>query len=209
MHRSGEDLGQGARLYRAYFDPAAQQALADETLERAGAAGWISPVTPGGRPFSVRQVNFGPLGWVSDRAGYRYQPDHPATGAPWPAIPASLLSAWQALQPAAPPPEACLVNHYQGAAKMGLHVDADEDDRQTGLVTVSLGASARFRLGGPDKRDPTRALTLESGDVLVMAGASRNAAHGVDRILPPSGLFSADLGFDGRLSLTLRRVTGA
>ena len=38
--------------------------------------------------------NFGPLGWVSDRGGYRYQSTHPETGRPWPAIPTVLLDLW-------------------------------------------------------------------------------------------------------------------
>ncbi len=201
-----EDLGEGARLHRACLDPGAQRALAAETLALAGTAGWLHPVTPGGRPFSVRQINFGPLGWVSDRGGYRYQAHHPETGAPWPDMPARLRDLWRLLQPDAPPPEACLVNHYPPGARMGLHVDADEQDRVTGLVTLSLGSPALFRLGGPSKRGPTRTIRLQSGDALVMAGPSRNFAHGVHRILAGDDLFATDFGFDGRISLTLRRV---
>lgn len=207
MQEPFEDLGQGARLYRDHLNATAQRALSGETLDLADSAGWIAPITPGGRRFSVRQVNFGPLGWVSDHRGYRYQTRHPETGLPWPAMPQSLQNLWADLQPDAPTPEACLVNHYIGAAKMGLHLDADEEDRQTGLITISLGATARFRLGGPSKSDPTRPVILNSGDILVMAGASRNAAHGVDRIIETDDLFSTNLGFNGRISLTLRRVT--
>ncbi len=201
-----DDLGAGARHLRACLDAAAQVALAADVLARANHAGWLEPVTPGGQPFSVRQVNLGPLGWVSDRAGYRYQPAHPLTGAPWPAIPDALLGLWAELQPEAPEPECCLVNHYRGDARMGLHRDADEDDRETGIVAVSLGQPARFRLGGPARSGATRAVRLESGDVILMAGSSRNHYHGIDRLLAPDPLFQPDLGFDGRLSLTLRRV---
>jgi DNA oxidative demethylase len=43
---------------------------------------------------SVRMTNCGALGWVTDKErGYRYQPEHPVTGKPWPEIPQSLLSA--------------------------------------------------------------------------------------------------------------------
>ena len=38
-------------------------------------------------------TNAGPLGWVSDVAGYRYQPDHPETGRPWPALPPTARAA--------------------------------------------------------------------------------------------------------------------
>ena len=85
-------------------------------------------MTPGGRPFSVRMSNFGPLGWVSDRGGYRYQPTHPETGRPWPAIPTVLLDLWRELADPQRPPDACLVNLYDADARMGLHQDKDEAD---------------------------------------------------------------------------------
>ena len=45
---------------------------------------------------------------------------------------------------------------------------------------------------------------MASGDVLVMAGASRLAFHGVDRIMPGT---STLLPEGGRINLTLRRVS--
>jgi alkylated DNA repair protein (DNA oxidative demethylase) len=41
------------------------------------------------KPFSVSVSNCGPLGWVSDEGGRRYQSTHPMAGAPWLAAPAS------------------------------------------------------------------------------------------------------------------------
>ena len=69
-----------------------------ETLRAAVAeAPLVTPVMPRtGRPFTVRMTNLGALGWVSDRAGYRYQPTHPETGRPWPAMPAMVLEVWRA-----------------------------------------------------------------------------------------------------------------
>ena len=58
-----------------------------------------------GTPFGVRMTNCGPLGWVSDEAGYRYQPTHPHSGEPWPPMPAMLLAAWQDLAGYPHPPE--------------------------------------------------------------------------------------------------------
>jgi len=72
-----------------------------------------------GKPFSVRMTNCGPLGWVSDIAGYRYQKFHPETGQPWPPIPKIVLRVWQELSEYPHPPEACLVNIYTPAAKDG------------------------------------------------------------------------------------------
>lgn len=169
------------------------------------AAPLFVPVMPRtGKPFSVRMTDCGTLGWVSDRAGYRYQPTHPVTGEPWPAIPAALLDLWDEVTGYPHRPEACLVNFYDAGAKMGLHQDRDEADFAAPLLSVSLGDSCRFRLGGVERSDPTRSFVLASGDVLMLAGPARLAFHGVDRILPGT---STLLAGGGRINLTLRRVT--
>jgi DNA oxidative demethylase len=157
-----------------------------------------------GTPFSVRMSNCGSLGWVSDVRGYRYQPVHPATGAPWPAIPDALTALWAQLAPAAPAPEACLVNWYEGEARMGLHQDKDEETFDAPVLSMSLGDAARFRYGGTSRGGKTQSIKLESGDVLLMGGPSRLCFHGVDRIYPGS---SSLLPKGGRINLTLRRVT--
>ena len=146
----------------------------------------------------------GPLGWVSDLSGYRYQAAHPETGRAWPAMPESLLALWEEVAPGAPWPEACLVNFYGPGTRMGLHQDRDEADFSVPVVSVSLGATALFRLGGQARKDPTRSMRLASGDVVVLAGASRLAYHGIDRLVPGSSSLVRD---DARINLTLRRVT--
>ncbi|RFB01509.1 alpha-ketoglutarate-dependent dioxygenase AlkB [Parvularcula marina] len=200
------DLGDGIRHYPHYLEADIQRELAQDVFTRAEHL-WLSPVTPGGQPFSVRQMNFGPLGWVSDRQGYRYQPHHPDVGVPWPDMPATMRKLWADLLPGAPPPQCCLLNHYQDTAKMGLHRDADEKDQDTPILSVSLGAPARFRIGGAKRGGPTRSVVLGTGDVIILSGPSRRFYHGIDRLLPADDLFAPDLGFDGRLNLTLRRVT--
>jgi DNA oxidative demethylase len=166
----------------------------------------FTPTMPrSGKPMSVRMTNCGPLGWVTDKErGYRYQAAHPVTGKPWPAMPQALLDLWHEVARYPAPPEACLVNYYVGDAKMGLHQDKDEEDFAAPVVSVSLGDSAIFRVGGVNRKDPTRALELESGDVVVLGGGDRLAFHGIDRILPGT---SDLLPEGGRLNLTLRRVT--
>ncbi len=149
-------------------------------------------------------TNCGTLGWVSDKAGYRYQPLHPETGRPWPPIPALLLDLWREFSAYPHAPEACLVNFYEPAARMGLHQDKDEADLDAPVLSVSLGDEALFRFGGTQRGGPTRSLRLKSGDVLVLGGASRLAYHGVDRIYPGTSLL---LKGEGRINLTLRRVT--
>lgn len=163
-----------------------------------------------GKPFSVRMSNCGSLGWVSDERGYRYQPTHPDTGLPWPAMPERLLQAWRDLAPGAPPPEACLINYYDAGARMGLHQDRDEDDLVTPVVSLSLGDTAVFRIGGTNRRDPTTSLKLASGDALAFGGPSRLAFHGIDRILAGSSTLLSGAPLDGgRINLTLRRVSPA
>lgn len=175
--------------------------LAAEVMAHAESAPFYRPVTPGGRPFSVRMTNFGALGWVSDRNGYRYQPLHPETGAPWPPMPAQLLALWRDLTGWPDPPDACLVNLYDADARMGLHQDRDEADLSAPVLSVSLGDTAVFRIG-PAKGGRTRTVRLASGDVCVLAGEARLARHGIDRILTGS---SSLIPGGGRINLALRR----
>jgi alkylated DNA repair protein (DNA oxidative demethylase) len=212
--RDGIALAPGLIHYPGYLDEAAQGRLAAELAQVIQAAPPFLPRMPRtGVPFSVRMTNCGPLGWVSDVAGYRYQPLHPDLGTPWPDIPESARAAWDAIAGYGAPPEACLVNLYDPRARMGLHQDRDEADLDAPVLSLSLGATALFRYGGLRRGDPTRSIRLRSGDALVIGGASRLIHHGVDRILaaeadllatgqpPPDFLPSG-----GRCNLTLRRV---
>jgi alkylated DNA repair protein (DNA oxidative demethylase) len=195
----------GLTLLPGRLDRSAQQALIEDLRAVVRAAPLFTPVMPRtGKPFSVRMTNCGPLGWVSDRAGYRYQATHPVTGRPWPAMPAAVLALWEEITGYAAPPEACLVNFYGAQAKMGLHQDRDEEDFAAPLLSVSLGDTARFRLGGVERGYPTRSFPLASGDVMMLAGPLRLAHHGIDRIVPGTSTLLAE---GGRINLTLRRVT--
>jgi alkylated DNA repair protein (DNA oxidative demethylase) len=157
-----------------------------------------------GKPLSVRMSNCGPLGWVSDIGGYRYQATHPDTGIRWPAIPDVILGTWRELAEYPFAPEACLINFYASTARMGLHQDRDEEDFAAPVVSLSLGDTCLFRIGGEHRNDPTRSFRLASGDAVVLGGESRLIFHGVDRIIPGT---SALLPEGGRINLTLRRVT--
>jgi DNA oxidative demethylase len=169
------------------------------------AAPLFTPRMPkSGRPFSVRMSNCGSLGWTSDERGYRYQPTHPITWRPWPPMPEPLIALWRNVAQYADPPEACLINFYDRTAKMGLHQDRDEADFDAPVVSISLGDECLFRIGGRQRRNPTKSVRLSSGDVLVLGGDARLAFHGVDRIYPGTSSLLAD---GGRINLTLRRVT--
>src|SRR6516164_600531 len=195
----------GFRVVPGYLDRAAQEALLAALRDVFASAPLYTPRLPRtGKPMSVRMSNCGPLGWITDEAGYRYQPRHPETGRPWPPMPQTVLAAWEALADYPHPPESCLINYYGPTAKMGLHQDRDEHDFAAPVVSLSLGDTCLFRIGGSSRGDPTRTIRLASGDALVLGGKARLAYHGVDRILPGSSTLLAE---GGRINLTLRRVT--
>lgn len=196
----------GFRLYPAALHAAAQCALVEELTAALAQAPPYRPVTPSGKAMSVRMTNLGPWGWITDAGGYRYEAVHPLTGRPWPPILPTLLDLWDRLAEAPGPPDACLVNLYDAEARMGLHQDKDEEDFAFPVLSVSLGDTAVFRLGGVRRGDPTRTLRLASGDVCVLGGPARLFHHGVDRVLAGS---SRLIEGGGRINLTLRRAKAA
>ena len=196
----------GFDLWPGQLDPKAQVDLARQTLAALEVAPPARYDTAYGKAMSVAMSAFGPLGWTSDKAGYRYADRHPGTGAPWPAMPQALLDLWVALGDPRTPPDSCLINLYRGEARMGLHQDRDEADPRFPVLSISLGDTAGFRIGGTSRKDPTKSLRLASGDVCRLSGPARLAFHGVDRILPgSSGLVPGG----GRINLTLRRARAA
>jgi DNA oxidative demethylase len=194
----------GFRLVPGFLDRTTQERLLGCVRAVVAAAPFYVPHMPRtGRPMSVQMTNCGPLGWVTDISGYRYQPTHPVTGVPWPPLPELLLEAWRDLAGYPHGPESCLINRYADNARMGLHQDRDERDFLAPVVSLSLGDTCMFRLGGTKRGDPTRTFRLASGDALVLAGDMRLAFHGVDRVLAGT---STLLPEGGRINLTLRRV---
>lgn len=200
----------GFRYLPGFLPLAQQRKMLGEIARVIAAAPLYRATMPRtGKPLSVEMTNAGALGWYSDLGGYRYEARHPLTGTPWPAIPPIALAVWEALASYPHPPEACLVNVYRGAARMGLHQDRDEAAMEAPVVSISLGQAAQFRIGA-SRRGPIQTMPLESGDVVVLSGPARLAFHGIDRLLgqgPGPGLLAeAGLG-EGRINLTLRRVT--
>jgi DNA oxidative demethylase len=195
----------GIRHLPAYFSAQQQHALVDILRAAVAEAPLFTPEMPKtGKPFSVRMTNLGTLGWVSDRTqGYRYQATHPVTGKPWPAMPEMLTTLWQKVADYPHAAEACLVNFYTSSAKMGLHQDRDEQDLAAPVVSISLGDTALFRLGGTTRGGKTQSVKLESGDVFIFGGESRLCYHGIDRIYAGTSTLLKD---GGRINVTMRRV---
>lgn len=196
----------GLRFYPAALTMAEQVQLLAAVRDILSVAPLYTPKMPRtGRPMRVSESNCGPLGWFTDQEnGYRYVDRHPVNNQPWPAIPPSIAALWQHFGHYSAPPEACLINYYNADARMSLHRDEDEEDRDAPVLSLSLGDSAIFRIGGPERGDPTGSIRLNSGDILVLDGRARHFLHGVDRILAGSSRLLAE---GGRFNLTLRRVT--
>ncbi len=198
----------GFRLLPGCLDRPAQEAIVAALRRVISAAPLVRPVTPWGKPMSVRMTSAGRLGWVIERGKYRYVTQQPETGLPWPKIPDSVLAVWRTVSGWQGDPDCCLINWYGEGARMGLHRDADEGEAgfAAPVVSISLGDPARFRIGGLARKDPTESAVLSSGDVVVMGGAARLAYHGIDRVM----FGDRDLLPDGgRINLTLRVVTSA
>ena len=172
----------GAVLLRGFALAAAQRVW--QELEAVVAqAPFRHLTTPGGLPMSVAMTNCGACGWVSDRAGYRYEALDPQTAEPWPAMPAAfeVLARSAARQAGVSgfAPDACLVNRYRPGARLSLHQDRDERDLGAPIVSASFGLPAVFVFGGTRRTDPTRRVPLQHGDVVVWGGPARLAYHGV------------------------------
>ena len=189
-----------------YLERSSQVRLLDEIRAVIRQAPLYTPAMPRtGKLLSVQMTNCGTLGWLADKdGGYRYQAWHPATGQPWPPMPAALLDMWRDLANFPAPPEACLVNYYAGAARLGSHRDEDEAERAAPVLSVSLGDEAVFHIGGLKRGDPKNQISLQSGDVVILGGAARLAYHGIDRVRACTSDLLAE---GGRINLTLRRVT--
>jgi alkylated DNA repair protein (DNA oxidative demethylase) len=197
---------EGLDFFKGCLQPQKQARLVELAREIASEAPLFRPAMPRtGKPLSVQMTNCGKLGWLTDqKGGYRYQEMHPETGKPWPPIPDEILDIWASLLPDQPLPEACLINFYETGAKMGMHQDRDEQNLEVPVLSISLGDTCRFRIGGTQRGGKTTSFLLESGDVLIMGGKARLAYHGVDRIY--SGTSNL-LEKNGRLNMTLRRVS--
>jgi alkylated DNA repair protein (DNA oxidative demethylase) len=202
MMRDPIELRSGVHVWHGLLDRAEQEALVDDIRDLVNAAPLFRPVTARGRPMSVRMTSAGDFGWVSDRAGYRYERRHP-DGVPWPDTPPRVLETWRAVSGTTRAPQCCLVNFYDVDAKMGLHQDRDEADFAMPVVSISLGDDALFRVGGTTRGGKTQSVWLKSGDVAVLSGEGRLAYHGIDRIRAGS---STLLAKGGRINLTLRVV---
>src|SRR5882762_8181997 len=126
-----EDLAPGAILLRGLVAPR-EAAILPALWKIVEKAPFRHMITQGGFRMSVAMTNCGPLGWVTERTGYRYDPMDPESGLPWPPMPESFLTL--ARNAAAKAgfkefvPDACLINRYDPGARLTLHQDKNERD---------------------------------------------------------------------------------
>ncbi len=178
------------------------QALVD------GAVPAYVPVVRGGGKMHVRMLC---LGRHWNGRTYRYEPTRSDyDGLPAPPLPPAFRALAGEIAAAVGMPfhaDLCILNYYEEGGRMGLHQDKDESPesiaRGLPVVSVSVGATARFLFGGLRRRDPVQAIALASGDAFVFGGESRLRYHGVTQIRP--GTAPPELGIGGRFNLTFRQ----
>jgi alkylated DNA repair protein (DNA oxidative demethylase) len=199
-------LAAGAMLLRGFARPF--EAPVVTALRRVvRRAPFRHMITPGGHRMSVAMTNCGAAGWITDRAGYRYDGRDPQSGRCWPPMPDVFADlAAQAASRAGFPgftPDACLVNRYEPGSRLTLHQDRNERDFEAPIVSVSLGLPAVFLFGGLRRADRPCRVPLAHGDVVVWGGPARLRYHGV---LPLEEGRHPVLG-GHRINLTLRKAT--
>jgi alkylated DNA repair protein (DNA oxidative demethylase) len=183
--RGAVSLGPGITLLRGFADSKRLVPLIGRVV---AASPFRHLVTPGGQTMSVAMTNCGPLWWVSDRGGYRYDVRDPLTGRAWPPMPAEFLELARAAATLGGfpdfSPDACLVNRYSPGSRLTAHRDADEQNYAQPIVSVSIGLPASFAFYGLTRGGRGRTVPLADGDVLVWGAASRLVYHAVRPIKP-------------------------
>jgi alkylated DNA repair protein (DNA oxidative demethylase) len=196
-------LGDGITLLRGFADTAVLMPLIQQVASRSP---FRHLVTPGGQTMSVAMTNCGPVGWVSDRSGYRYSSRDPLTDKDWPAMPVEFeqlaLSAASVCGFPDFVPDACLINRYATGARLTAHRDADEQNFAQPIVSVSLGLPASFAFYGLARGGKGQTVALCDGDTLVWGGPSRLAYHAVRPIKPGNHPLTGRL----RYNLTFRHA---
>ncbi|HEY2594245.1 MAG TPA: alpha-ketoglutarate-dependent dioxygenase AlkB [Chloroflexota bacterium] len=203
------EIGPGAFHLAGYLSIDRQLALVGRcrSLVDSDVPAYV-PVVRGGGKMHVRMLCLG-RHWNGRTYSYeRTRSDF--DNKPVPALPDELRALAREMAAAAGmslEADLCILNDYDADGRMGLHQDKDESERSVAaglpVVSVSLGATARFLFGGTKRRDPVEALQLQSGDGFVFGGPARLRYHGVSRILP--GTAPAALEMSGRFNLTFRQ----
>lgn len=135
------------------------------------------------KPFTTQQFLDKKLRWMTLGGQYDWTNKSYPPGPP-PPFPPDVKDLLKGLSPMNA--EAAIVNFYSPGDTLSLHRDVSEEcDRP--LISISLGCDGIFVIGlDPETKgeEPKVAtIRLQSGDAVVMSGASRYAWHGVPKVL--------------------------
>jgi alkylated DNA repair protein (DNA oxidative demethylase) len=198
---------QGFYLFKDFLTLQEQKKIVFDIQNAIQENDYFINTTPYGKPYKVINANFGLYGWFSDNSGYHYSKVHPITKAPWPKIPNSILETVFKLTNLTDhkdfKPESCYINFYFKDSSLGLHQDNSEKNLTKPIVSISIGDTAEFLLGGINKKDKLETVFLKSGDCYVQGGESRMCYHQVKGIFKSN---SEALPEGGRINLTIRQV---
>jgi alkylated DNA repair protein (DNA oxidative demethylase) len=166
----------GLRILPGYLDRTAQARVRDALQDVIDLAPLYTPRMPKtGQPMSVR-MTIRPPGWVTDSVAIALVAE--PTGRP-PAMPAVLPTRGR--EPAATMARARLINVMDRRPDGCTRIATKPTDAP--VMSLSLGDTCLFRIGGAKRSDPTQSVRLASGDAVVLGGDARLAFHGVDRII--------------------------
>lgn len=101
--------------------------------------------------------------------------------------------------------DTCIINEYDEKCALGLHVDNSESQEALDIghpvVSVSIGLSAIFKLGGFTRNSECKEIILNDGDIFIFGGPSRLRYHGISKILPDS-----NCKLQKRINFTFRKI---
>jgi alkylated DNA repair protein (DNA oxidative demethylase) len=177
--------------------------------------GFYVPVLRTGAKMSLR-MNC--LGWHWSAVSYKYTKVRDVDGREVAEVPPFLQDlAQRAVRETdywhgpgvVPPYDICIANLYnETSGKLGVHADNSESKESLAagypVVSLSIGASCVFSIGGVSRKDPQESHVLVSGDLVLFGRSMRVAYHGVTKLI--KGTTPPELGFKepGRLNLTFR-----
>jgi DNA alkylation damage repair protein AlkB len=199
----------GTIYLRAFLNTEEQRRLVQRCVDIGNQpAGFYTPAVRGGAYMSIKMVC---LGRHWNAKTYKYESTRSDyDGLPVQELPEDLKELARQMACEAGmriEPDVCLLNYYSVEARLGLHQDKDErpETIEAGIpvVSISLGDTAKFMIGGTRRKDPVRTVLLESGDAIVFGGPSRLRYHGVSGII--AGTAPVELGIEGRFNLTFRQ----
>jgi DNA alkylation damage repair protein AlkB len=209
VSQSKVEIYPGTVHLRRYLSLKDQQILTAKCAEIGQHnAGFYVPVVRGGAYMKIQMVCLG-LHWNARTYGYEsVRSDY--DNLPVQELPEELKQIARHAAAEATmtiEPDLCILNYYTESGRLGLHQDKEEktETLEAGIpvVSISLGDTAVFMMGGHARKEPIKRFLLESGDALVFGGPSRLRFHGVARVL--TGTSPKGLGMTGRYNLTFRQ----